>query len=784
MPSRRPFGAPLRWGWLLWTWGCLTGLALPTSAQGPPARPTVGVVLSGGGAKGAAHIGFLKEIEAAGIPIDFVTGTSMGALVAAYYAAGWSPEEMDSLLATEAFAMRVAGESPWRFGFASGPQDASLVDLRFSSIGGFSRGYWVSSLPTDWALMSELGPAAAAARGNFDSLFVPFRCVAADVTTKSDVVFASGDLATAVRASMTFPFYLEPIAVDGNYLYDGGLYNNFPSDVAYQTFMPDVLLGSLVSSPNVAPASDNLAVQIEAIITRPSNFEPICPEMLIVRPETPMGTFDFDRVGEAVEAGAVATRAWVDSVWSILLAQQPDTNAFRSFAPEALHQRRLQYRDSLPPFVMGQVSLEGLTPGQTHYAERIIGRPKRVAQLERNLHFLLADEHIASARPVALYRPEAERFDIRISVKSERDFRFRAGGSFSSSPVSFGYAGVSYNRFSRVPWVWEVNSAFGNFYSAIQSSLRLDTHGPIPLAIQPEFLLHRWNYVRSFATFYQDVRPSYMVLSERQLGISLRAPLGPDGQLTLRGTHLRTLDDYYANQDFLPSDTTDRTTFAGWVVAWGFKHADMPEKWLNREGRSIAVHAQRFTGTVESYLREAGGGPARMDTLSQVANWARLVLRGEQYWQFDEGRFSLGGTGWLVASDEPLRSTYRGSLIQATAFQPTLGSRMRFSDRYRAYNFAAFGAILDWRIQGDLRWRVEGHVFRPFDRVAPASGGVALDLSPAPGGIAGSWIALQSPVGLVTLGVEHFWGEEDPWIWEFSLGYRIFRPSERMGLQL
>jgi NTE family protein len=743
----------------------------------------VGVVLSGGGAKGAAHIGFLKEIEAAGIPIDFVTGTSMGALVAAYYAAGWSPEEMESLLATEAFAMRVAGESPWRFGFASGPQDASLVDLRFSSIGGFSRGYWVSSLPTDWALMSELGPAAAAARGNFDSLFVPFRCVAADVTTKSDVVFASGDLATAVRASMTFPFYLEPIAVDGNYLYDGGLYNNFPSDVAYQTFMPDVLLGSLVSSPNVEPSADNLAAQIEAMVTRPSNFDPICPEMVIVRPDTPMGTFDFDRVGEAVEAGEVATRAWVDSVWSILLTLQPDTLAFQPSHPLAVQQRRRGFRDGLPPFVVGQVQVEGLTPGQTHYAERIIGRPKRVAQLERNLHFLLADEHIASARPVAQYRPESQRFDVHILAKSERDLRFRAGGSFSSSPVSFGYAGVSYSRFSRVPLVWEVNSAFGNFYSAIQSSLRLDTHGPIPVAIQPEFLLHRWNHVRSFATFYQDVRPSYMVLTERQAGLSLRSPLGPDGQLTLRATQLQTQDDYYPERDFLPSDTTDRTSFQGWVVAWGFRHSDMPEKMLNREGRTFAIHAQRFSGVTESYLRAPFGGPARSDTLSQLVNWARLVLRGEQYWTLDGGRISLGGAGVLVASDEPLRASYRGSLIQATAFQPTLGSRMRFSDRYRAYNYAALGGILDVRIKGNLRWRAEGHLFRPFDRVAPGPEGAVVDLTPAPGGIGGTWLVLQSPVGLVTLGIEHLWGELDPWIWEFSVGYRIFRPSERLGLQ-
>jgi hypothetical protein len=73
-------------------------------------------------------------------------------------------------------------------------------------------------------------------------------------------------------------------------------------------------------------------------------------------------------------------------------------------------------------------------------------------------------------------------------------------------------------------------------------------------------------------------------------------------------------------------------------------------------------------------------------------------------------------------------------------------------------------------------------LFRPFDRVANSDKGPFLDRTPAPGGIAGSWLVLQSPVGLITLGAEYFYGDPDPWLWEFSLGYRIFRPSERLAL--
>ena len=94
---------------------------------------------------------------------------------------------------------------------------------------------------------------SAAAEYNFDSLFIPFRCVAADIEAKESVVFKSGDLGEALRASMSYPFYLKPISVNGKLLFDGGLYNNFPSDIMYNDFYPDLIIGSNVTGNEPAP---------------------------------------------------------------------------------------------------------------------------------------------------------------------------------------------------------------------------------------------------------------------------------------------------------------------------------------------------------------------------------------------------------------------------------------------------------------------------------------------------------------------------------------------------
>ena len=176
----------------------------------------VGVVLSGGGATAIAHIGFLKALEEEGIPIDYITGSSMGAIVGALYSAGYSVAEMDSMARSPEFQQMSEGvlDEQLQFYFKKRESDAGLITIKYGP------GSYISqSLPTnllnsvlfDYKLMELLSPASAAAGYEFDSLFVPFRCVASDVERKELKVFDRGNLNVAVRASATFPFVLKPI---------------------------------------------------------------------------------------------------------------------------------------------------------------------------------------------------------------------------------------------------------------------------------------------------------------------------------------------------------------------------------------------------------------------------------------------------------------------------------------------------------------------------------------------------------------------------------------------
>ena len=192
-------------------------------------RPKVGLVLGGGGAKGAAEVGVLKVIEQAGIPIDYIVGTSVGSIVGGLYAAGYTANELETLFQTQEWLSlltdrnaaysnepyKTQGGVTYIFGFP-------VMD-RNSSGFGIMRGGRIEQVLD--SMVSVKGCT------EFESLRIPFRCVAADIRTAKEVVLSKGIVAPAIRASMAIPGIFKPVSKGDWLLVDGGLLNNLPVDV-------------------------------------------------------------------------------------------------------------------------------------------------------------------------------------------------------------------------------------------------------------------------------------------------------------------------------------------------------------------------------------------------------------------------------------------------------------------------------------------------------------------------------------------------------------------------
>ena len=275
----------------------------------------VGVVLSGGGAIGFAHIGVLKALEEYEVPIDYITGTSAGALIGGLYVSGYSPQEMEAMVLSESFEVISHGDiqDEFKYYIEEPDQDASLFSLRLSKDSIFQKALATNVLnPTflDLKMMGILGTNSPEAHANYDSLYIPYRCVASDIVTKKSIMFDSGNLNQSVRASMTYPFFISPIEIDGVLMFDGGLYNNFPAENMYNEFDPDYIIGSNVSYNEPPPVEDDLMSQVRNMFSSHSNYSLPCESGIIITPElSTMGTFEFDKIQEAIDEGYNSTVA-------------------------------------------------------------------------------------------------------------------------------------------------------------------------------------------------------------------------------------------------------------------------------------------------------------------------------------------------------------------------------------------------------------------------------------------------------------------------------------------
>lgn len=225
------------------------------AADTHPKRKKVGLVLSGGGAKGMAHIGALKVIEEAGIPIDYVVGTSMGSIIGGLYAIGYTPEQMDSMVRKQDWPFLLSDKISRREMnmMERESNEKYVISVPFSKkaikevTGGVIKGQNIANLFSELTLGYHDSI-------DFNNLPIPYACVSEDISKGEEYVFHSGILSTAMRASMAIPGVFTPVRLDSMVLVDGGVTNNYPVNIARQ-MGADIIIGVDVQS-SLKPADE------------------------------------------------------------------------------------------------------------------------------------------------------------------------------------------------------------------------------------------------------------------------------------------------------------------------------------------------------------------------------------------------------------------------------------------------------------------------------------------------------------------------------------------------
>jgi NTE family protein len=374
--------------------------AVPAAALGATApAPRVGVVLSGGGARGAAHLGVLRALERMQVPVDFIAGTSMGAVIGGLYAAGLSVDEIEEALRGIDWE-DVFNDAPPRDQLSfrrKRDDDRFLVKAKPGFEGGEIQlpAGAVQGQKLDVILKRLTLPVASI--HDFDALPIPFRAVATDITSGEAVVLGSGELPRAVRASMSIPAVFEPVEMDGRLLVDGGVSMNLPVGVV-RDMGADIVIAVDVSTPlrDREELDSPLAIidQLSNILvqnnTRAETDRLSENDILIVPDLEKFSTIDFARSIDAVRVGeraADARREELSSL-SVSAAQYADRMAGRG-------------RRAKQP-VVSFVRLENGSRLRDEVVRRYIdvetGEPLDVARLEKSIERLYGLDYFKSVR--------------------------------------------------------------------------------------------------------------------------------------------------------------------------------------------------------------------------------------------------------------------------------------------------------------------------------------------------------------------------------------------------
>lgn len=685
----------------------------------------VGIVLSGGGAKGLSHIGTLKALEENHIPIDYITGTSMGGIVGALYAAGYSPAQIEKIALTTDFQDWVNGryKSDYSFYFQKTGNNASLITAKLAIDTGLRisiRNNLVNDIPLNFALIELLSQASAIAKDNFDNLFVPYRCMVSDVFSQNSITVKSGSLAEAVRATMTVPLIYRPIKLDNKYVFDGGLYNNFPADIMQKEFKPDYMIGVNVSAKNFKEYPKNgdeklMNRLMVFMFLSKSDSTLVGKNGIYIQPDLQdFNSANFYPVAELIKKGYDATMADMPRILKAV---------HRRVSAEEIAIKRNNFNNRKPQLVFNEVTVTGVNSQQKRYIERLFKRDKPtfdLSDIRQGYYKLVADETFETIYPKISYNPSSDSYTFEIVAQPKRSFKLDLGGNISSRPISTVYLGLQYNYLDRKAYTFGTDFYSGRFYESVQLNGRIDYPSRLPFFLAAELTYNHFNYYNTSQIFIENPHPTYIEQVDRKIELKAGIPLNRNTRITLSSSFIDNNDHYSPTNTFNTGDVLDETEFKGLRSTLAFEQNTFNRKQYASRGRNFLFAFNYFNGrelyTPGNISRSIPFLANDIEFFKASRQWISMKISDENYF-FHQGKYTLGYLAEAVASNQPLFSNYYATLLASPAFYPLQDSRSVFLEKFRATSYLAGGLKNIYKLRRNIDLRAEAFLFMPYQEI-------------------------------------------------------------------
>lgn len=691
-------------------------------------RQSVGLVLSGGGAKGIAHVGVIKALEDNEIPIDYVTGTSMGAIVGSLYSCGWSPERMMELFSSKDFLDWSSGTINKKYIYyydqpRPTPQWGS-VNLSFKKANSISSQIiptsLISPLPMNIEFLKIYGPYSEQSHENFNNLFVPFRCVASDVYHKHKVVFSEGSLGDAVRASMSFPMVFRPIEIDGILMYDGGIYDNFPVNVMEKDFNPDFIIGVSVSGADTKPIQGDMYSQLEDMIIQNNDYSvPSDKGVKIQVPVLNFGVLDFDKAKTIYEIGYKKGLEMVDSIKSRVTSRVPVSE---------LNARRSEFASKTPELVFDKIEVKGLDKSEAGYLSYLFtgdtDKPFDMSSAINSYYRAVTDGSLSNLIPQAEFGNDGKN-TLMLYATQRRPWTLGAGGFLTTSTNSMLYFSAGYHTMGYNSLDVSLNAWLGQAYFAGMINTKFSLRTSMPSFLEISGVLSKQKFYEKEELFFKSSNPMFTTENDNFLRVGYVWAMGKraKGFANVSGGYLS--DTYYDTDVSDGAEGRDRLQYWIAVLRAGAEKNTLNNHMFPSSGKQLL--AEMFLSYQYSRFKTSDGYVFGKDWKKRPVGTIEILWK--QYFELYK-QFSLGAMADICGTLQKLDQNYINTLVHARSFAPTPSTQNYFNLAFRSDNYAAIGLMPVWmpakrlQVRGDFYGYlpIRNLAYTPFNEVAHFDG--------------------------------------------------------------
>lgn len=759
--------------------------ALPAQARNGSGK--VGLVLSGGGAKGLYHIGVIKALEENGVPIDYVAGTSMGAIIAGLYAAGYSPEEMRDLVLSGDVRKWVSGriDDSHRYYFRQLDIPPSLLSVRLDvsresrtmrrqaresgGRSGAGSGGKLLRLPTDlissaqvdMALNELFRPASEACGGDFDRLMVPFFCVASDMSARRPVEFHDGDMGQAIRASMSIPLVFKPLKLKKMLLYDGGLFDNFPWRRMIENYDPDHIIGVKCTAGNTpVDENSNLIDQTQMLMTAQTDYNLPAEGNVMIERAVDAGMLEFDRGEEIMRRGYDDAMAMMDSILSTIPSRR---------SPEEVRSRREAFRSTFPPLEVGDVEIEGLKPAQEKYARAVISGRYRsdradttsFGRFRSGVFDLLAEGDFSMDYPV-LRRDSSGVFVPRLKLKVKPLINIHVGGNISSTAYNQARVGIEFEHIGRVGVMAGMGLLLGPIYNAgiIGGTVIVSPRSPVYFDLKYIFSV-RNTLFGNFGNLTAVDNTQRKKHKENFGSFTVGAALS---HRSLIQATVNLGENYYL---FEGDERPSYFTFAGAKLE--LKRSSLDDPIWPVRGNSLSVSGIAVAGDDKLRMEVNAYGESGLKRVVSHRQWLGAKVSWRHYVEIPSCRwFSFGYTVEGVYTNHPSFNDVEATRVSLPQFSPTSHSLMTYMPEFHAAKYVAAGVMPTFTIIDNLMVRGGFYAMYRDKQYVDSRWRYVADLS----------VIYRSIVGPVSLSLTKYGMSNSNNLYlTFNFGYLMFAPK-------